>query len=116
MNDVDGRSGHFRQGNGAASGFSLGSRRARQRVIFRGALSVSKGLLHDDVDGAAIFRVHADQPGMLRGLAHGFEDGASSSMNTPGYAMNRLELVTPSRTSWPIFSSCAEPRSGKMQW
>src|SRR5437879_11474150 len=37
MNDVDGRAGHFGEGDGTGSGFGLGSGRASERVIFRGA-------------------------------------------------------------------------------
>src|SRR5882724_632268 len=74
MNDVDGRAGHFGESDGTGSGFGFGGGRARERVIFRRALSFGEGLLNDDVDGAAIFRVHADEAAVFGGLAHSLED------------------------------------------
>ncbi len=50
MNDVDGRAGHFREGDGARSGFGFGGGRARERVIFRRAFSFGQRLLDDHVN------------------------------------------------------------------
>src|SRR6266704_1585198 len=57
MNDIDGRSRHFRESDGTGSGFGFGSGWASERVIFRRAFSFGERLLDDDVDGAAVFRV-----------------------------------------------------------
>ena len=74
MDDVDGAVGHFGEGDGAGSGFGFGGGGAREGVIFRSFFSFGEGLLDDDVDGAAVFGVHADEAGMFGGLAHGAED------------------------------------------
>src|SRR6267154_142803 len=74
MNNVDGRSGHFRESNGAAGGFGFGGGGAGERVILRRALAFGQRLLNDDIDGTAILCMHTDQTGVFRGLAHGLEN------------------------------------------
>ena len=76
MHDIHGRAGHFRQRDGAAGGFAFRGRGTRQRMIFRRALPFRQRPLHDHVNRAAVFGVHADQPAIFRRLRHGFEDGA----------------------------------------
>ena len=71
MNDVDRRAGHFREGDGAGGGFGFGGGGAGERVILWRALAFGESLLDDHVDGAAVFRVHADQAAVFGGLAHG---------------------------------------------
>src|SRR5437879_11269694 len=73
MNDVNGRAGHFSKGDGAGSGFGFGGGGARERVILGRAFSFGEGLLDDDVDGATIFGVHADEAVVIGGLAHGID-------------------------------------------
>ena len=91
MNDVDGRAGHFGQRNGARGGFGFGGRGPRQRVIFRCALAFRKRLLNDHVDRAAIFRVHADQAGVLGGLAHGAENSGVVEHEDAGIGHEEFE-------------------------
>lgn len=43
-------------------------------MIFRRGLPFGQGALHEDVNRAAIFRVHADHPAVLGGLQHGLEN------------------------------------------
>src|SRR5712671_538267 len=68
MNNVDGRSGHFRESNRAPRVFGFGGGRAGERMIFGRSLTLGQRLLNDYVDGPAIFSVHADEPGVFRGL------------------------------------------------
>ncbi len=70
MDDVHGRAGHFRERNGARRCLCFGGGGPRQGVILRRALSLGQCALHDDVNRAAVFRVHADQSAMLGGLRH----------------------------------------------
>ena len=60
VHDVDGRVSHFRQRDGASRGFGFGSRRTRERVVLGCGLPFGQSLLHDDINGSAVFRVHAD--------------------------------------------------------
>ena len=91
MNDVDGRAGHFGESDGAGSGFGLGGGGPGEGVIFRRAFSFGKGLLDDDVDGAAVFRVHADQATVFCGLAHGFENGGVVEHEDAGIGHEKFE-------------------------
>ena len=70
MHDVDGRAGHFRERYRSRHRFRFGSRRTRERVIFRSALAFRQSALDDHVYRSAVFRVHADQPAIFRGLRH----------------------------------------------
>ena len=67
MNDVDRRTRHFRQGDGAMHGFGLGDGGPRERVIDGRGPAFGQRPLHDDVDHAAVLGVHADQRAVLRG-------------------------------------------------
>ncbi len=91
MNDVDGRAGHFRESNGAGSGFRFGGSRARERVILGRAFSFGERLLDDDVDGAAVFRMHADEAVVLGRLAHGLEDRSVIEHENAGIGHEELE-------------------------
>ena len=91
MDDVDGAAGHFGERDGAGGGFGFGGRGARERVIFRRFLAFGESLLDDDVDGAAVFGVHADQAGMFRGLAHGAEDGGVVEHEDAGIGHEEFE-------------------------
>ena len=91
MNDVDGRAGHFREGDGARSGFGFGGGGASEGVVFRSAFAFGESLLDDDVDGAAIFRVHADQAVVFGGLAHGSKDGGIIEHEDAGIGHEKLE-------------------------
>ena len=74
VHDVDGRAGHFGKSDGAGRGFALGGGRASERVILRRGFSLGQGALHQHVDRAAVFRVHADHAAMLGGLQHRAEN------------------------------------------
>ena len=74
MHDVDRRTRHFGQRDGAAMRFGLGGRRTSERVIFRRLLAFGQRLLHDDIDGAAVFGVHADHAAVLRCGLQSFEN------------------------------------------
>src|SRR6267154_50067 len=91
MNDVDGGPRHFGQGDSAGSGFGFGGGGARARVIFRGTFSFGEGLLDDDVDGAAVFRVHADEAAVLSCLPHGLKDGGVIEHEDAGVGHKELE-------------------------
>src|SRR6266568_3436183 len=91
MDDVDGSAGHFGEGDGAGGGFCLGGGGTSERVIFGGAFSFGERLLDDHVDGAAVFRVHADEAIVLRGLAHGLEDGGVIEHENAGIGHEELE-------------------------
>src|SRR5712671_8246327 len=47
MNNVDGRSGHFRERNRSAGGFGFGRGGTGERVILRRALALGQSLLND---------------------------------------------------------------------
>ena len=91
MDDVDGAVGHFGESDGAGGGFGFGGRGARECVIFRSFFSFGEGLLDDDVDGAAVFGVHADEAGMFCGLAHGLEDGGVVEHEDAGIGHEEFE-------------------------
>ncbi len=91
MDDVDGAVGHFGEGDGAGSCFGFGGGGARECVIFRGFFSFGESLLDDDVDGAAVFGVHADQAGVFGGLAHGFEDRGVVEHEDAGVGHEKFE-------------------------
>ncbi len=91
MNDVDRRSGHFGQGDGAGRSFGLGRGRAREGVILGSGLAFGQCLLDDHVNGAAIFRMHADHGPGLRGGAHGFEDAGVIEHENAGVGHEELE-------------------------
>ena len=46
--------------------FCLGNGWASQRMILRRTLSLCQSLLHDDIDGTPVFRVHANQSAIFR--------------------------------------------------
>ena len=60
-------------------------------MILRRALPFRQGLLNDDVDRTPIFRVHADQAGMLRSLAHGPKDRGIVQHKHAGISHEQLE-------------------------
>jgi hypothetical protein len=60
-------------------------------VILWRAFAFGQGLLDDDVDSAAVFRVHADQAGMLGGLGHGAEDRGIVKHEYAGISHEKLE-------------------------
>ena len=74
MHDVDGCAGHLGERDGTRSGFAFGGRGPRKRVIFRRGFALGQRALHEHVDRAAIFRVHADHASVLGRLQHGAEN------------------------------------------
>ena len=91
MHDVDRRAGHFGERDGARRGFGFGRGRARERVILRSGLSFGQRLLDDHVDGAAVFRVHADHGAVLRGRAQGLEDAGVVEHENAGIGHEQFE-------------------------
>src|SRR5215472_3465635 len=75
VNDVNGRACHFGERDGTRGSFGFGCGGASERVILGRAFAFSENLLDDHVDGAAIFRVHADEPVVRGRLSHGPKDG-----------------------------------------
>ena len=73
MNDVDGRAGHFGHGDGTMNGFGFSQCGPREGVIDGRALAFGQGFLHDDIDDAAVFGVHADEGAVLSRLAERFK-------------------------------------------
>ena len=69
MDDVERRSGHLGKGNGSRNSFRLRRRGTGQGVILRRRFSFRQRLLHDDVNGATVFGMHADQSAILRSRA-----------------------------------------------
>jgi hypothetical protein len=55
------------------------------------AFSFGEGLLDDYVDGAAVFRMHADEAVVFGGLAHGFEDRGVIEHEDAGVGHEELE-------------------------
>jgi hypothetical protein len=74
--DVNRRSSHFGQSNGARNGFRFRRRGTGQGGILRSPFSFRQRLLHDYINRAAIFGMHADQSAVLRGRAQSFENAA----------------------------------------
>ena len=74
-----------------ARGFGFGRGRARERVILGSGLAFGQGLLDDHVDGAAVFRVHADHGAGLGGRAHGFEDAGVVEHENAGIGHEQFE-------------------------
>ena len=91
MNDVDRRTRHFRQRNGARGGFGFGRSRTSESVILGRRLAFGQSLLHDHVDGAAVFGVHADHRAGAAGHAQGFEDAAVIEHENAGIRHEELE-------------------------
>ena len=91
MHDVERRARHLGQRDGAADGFGFGGGGASERVILRRFLSFGQRLLHDHVDRAAVFRVHADQRAILRRVLQSFEDAAVVEHEHAGIRHEQLE-------------------------
>ena len=85
-----------------------------ERVIFGRSFSFRQCLLHDDIDGAAIFGVHANQAAVLGRCCRALK-WSVVDMNTPGYGSERLELVR-LRAPTVISESCPPETSVTMQW
>src|SRR5207253_9937943 len=71
--------------------FGFGSGGASERVILGCAFAFGEGALHEHIDGAAIFRVHADETIVLGGLPHGLEDGGVIEHEDAGIGHEELE-------------------------
>ena len=91
VNDVDRGSRHFGQRDGAGGGFGFGGGGARERVIFRRFLPFGQRLLHDHVDGAAVFGVHADQAAIFCRGAERFEDAGVVEHEDAGIGHEEFE-------------------------
>ena len=75
MHDVHRRARHLRHGDGAVHRFGFGGDGTRERVIDGRGLAFGQRALHDHVDHAAVFGVHADQRAVLGGLRERAENG-----------------------------------------
>jgi len=95
MNDVNGAAGHFGESDGAGSSFGFGGSGAGEGVILRGTLSFGERFLNDDVDGAAVFRVHADESGLIGSLRHGAEDAGIVQHKDAGISHEEFEAGDP---------------------
>ena len=73
-------------------------------------------LLDEHVDDRAVLGVHADRRAELARALQRAEDRRVVHEKTPGYAMNSLKEVTPSRTSAPISSRSAGVDSRMIMW
>ncbi len=62
-----------------------------KRVIFRRGFSFGQGALHQDVDRAAVFRVHADHAAVLGGLQHGVENRGVVQHEDAGIGHEKFE-------------------------
>src|SRR6185437_12702031 len=91
MHDVDGGSGDFGHGDGALHGFGLGDGGAGERVVDGSGFARGERLLHEHVDDAAVFGVHADEGSVLRGLLKGAEDGGVIHHEHAGVSHEELE-------------------------
>ena len=76
VDDVEGGAGVFRERDRARGRLALELGRAREVVIFRGALPGLDGLLDQDVDRVAVLGVDADHRAVLGRLAHDVEADA----------------------------------------
>src|ERR1019366_7097909 len=65
VHDVDRSSGHLRQGNRAGHGLSLRGGGPGKSVVLRPLLPSCRLLRHDDVDGASVFGMHANESAIL---------------------------------------------------
>ena len=93
MDDVDRRTGHFGESDGPGGGFGFRRGRASQGMVFGSGLAFSQGLLDDHVDGAAIFRMHADHGSGLGGSAHGLENAGIVQHEDAGISHEQLETA-----------------------
>src|SRR5882672_10443827 len=74
MHDVDWRTGHFCESDGARRGFGFRRGRASEGVVFGSSLALGQGLLDDYVNGSAVLRVHAYHGSSFGRSAHRLED------------------------------------------
>src|ERR1700675_1500623 len=65
MDDVNWGSGHFGEGNRSRDSFRFRRRWTSQGVILRSLFSFRQRLLHDHVNRAAVFGMHADESAVL---------------------------------------------------
>ncbi len=81
----------MRDGNGAMGGLCFRMRGTAVRVEVRRGLALGDHARHDDVDHAAIFRVHAAERMELAGLVHHLEHQRIVDHQHVGIGHEKLE-------------------------
>ena len=95
MDDVHRHVGDFGERDRTMGRLRFGARRARQRVEFRRGLPFRERPLDQDVDGAAVLRVHQDQRAGVGRPLHGPEDRRVVQHEHAGVRHEQLERGDP---------------------